>query len=116
MHKQHPQTAYRKYAVSIGTVFENCDNIVSLPFRCRFLLQNTGRAGETTAQRALSTGKDYFDDLPIKRALALWNLPERRREVFCTASNVQIVSTKRHKAALHLAGVLAILSIERNFI
>ena len=25
MHKQHPQTAYRKYAVSIGTLFENCD-------------------------------------------------------------------------------------------
>ena len=25
MPKQHPQTAYRKYAVSIGTVFENCD-------------------------------------------------------------------------------------------
>jgi hypothetical protein len=25
MHKQHPQTAYRKYAVSIGTIFENCD-------------------------------------------------------------------------------------------
>ena len=25
MHKQHPQTAYRKYAVLIGTVFENCD-------------------------------------------------------------------------------------------
>ena len=27
MHKQHPQTAYRKYAVSIGTIFENCDNV-----------------------------------------------------------------------------------------
>ena len=26
MHKQHPQTAYRKYAVLIGTIFENCDN------------------------------------------------------------------------------------------
>ena len=25
MHKQHPQTAYRKYAVLIGTIFENCD-------------------------------------------------------------------------------------------
>jgi hypothetical protein len=25
MPKQHPQTAYRKYAVSIGTIFENCD-------------------------------------------------------------------------------------------
>ena len=25
MHKQHPQTAYRKYAVSTGTIFENCD-------------------------------------------------------------------------------------------
>ena len=25
MHKQHPQTAYRKYAISIGTIFENCD-------------------------------------------------------------------------------------------
>ena len=24
--KQHPQTAYRKYAVLIGTIFENCDN------------------------------------------------------------------------------------------
>ena len=27
MHKQHPQTAYRKDAVLIGTIFENCDNI-----------------------------------------------------------------------------------------
>ena len=26
MHKQHPQTAYRKYAILIGTIFENCDN------------------------------------------------------------------------------------------
>ena len=25
MHKQHPQTAYRKYNGLIGTVFENCD-------------------------------------------------------------------------------------------
>ena len=25
MHKQHPQTAYRKYAILIGTIFENCD-------------------------------------------------------------------------------------------
>ena len=24
MHRQHPQTAYRKYAVLIGTIFENC--------------------------------------------------------------------------------------------
>jgi len=28
MHKQHPQTAYRKYAVLIGTIFENCDKKV----------------------------------------------------------------------------------------
>ena len=27
MHKQHPQTAYRKYAVLIGTISENCDKI-----------------------------------------------------------------------------------------
>ena len=26
MLRQHPQTAYRKYAVLIGTIFENCDN------------------------------------------------------------------------------------------
>ena len=25
MRKQHPQTAYRKYAVLIGTISENCD-------------------------------------------------------------------------------------------
>jgi hypothetical protein len=25
MHKQHPQTAYRKYAVLIDAIFENCD-------------------------------------------------------------------------------------------
>ena len=25
MHKQHPQTAYRKYAILIGTIFDNCD-------------------------------------------------------------------------------------------
>jgi hypothetical protein len=25
MHKQHPQTAYRKDAVLTGTIFENCD-------------------------------------------------------------------------------------------
>ena len=27
MHKQHPQTAYRKYAVLIGTIYENCDRV-----------------------------------------------------------------------------------------
>ena len=27
MHKQHPQTAYRKDAVLIGPIFENCDKI-----------------------------------------------------------------------------------------
>jgi len=26
MHKQHPQTAYRKYAILTGTIFENCDS------------------------------------------------------------------------------------------
>jgi hypothetical protein len=31
MHKQHPQTAYRKAAVLIGTIFENCDKIKSWP-------------------------------------------------------------------------------------
>ena len=31
MHKQHPQTAYRKYAVSIGTIFENCDKKWAVP-------------------------------------------------------------------------------------
>ena len=25
MHKQHPQTAYRKYVILIGTIFEYCD-------------------------------------------------------------------------------------------
>jgi hypothetical protein len=25
MHKQHPQTAYRKDTVLTGTIFENCD-------------------------------------------------------------------------------------------
>ena len=35
MHKQHPQTAYRKYAISIGTIFENCDkNEKRLPCIC----------------------------------------------------------------------------------
>ena len=31
MHKQHPQTAYRKDAVLIGAIFENCDNKIALP-------------------------------------------------------------------------------------
>ena len=31
MHKQHPQTAYRKDAVLIGTIFENCDKKEYLP-------------------------------------------------------------------------------------
>ena len=25
MHRQHPQIAYRKYAILIGAIFENCD-------------------------------------------------------------------------------------------
>ena len=28
MHKQHPQTAYRKDAVLVGTIFENCDKLL----------------------------------------------------------------------------------------
>ena len=31
MHKQHPQTAYRKYAILIGTIFENCDKTAKGP-------------------------------------------------------------------------------------
>ena len=46
MHKQHPQTAYCKYAVLIGTIFENCDkkqktlvmqNCVTSAFLLQFL-------------------------------------------------------------------------------
>ena len=38
MHKQHPQTAYRKYAVLIGTIFENCDKKDSCVFLFRSCL------------------------------------------------------------------------------
>ena len=37
MHKQHPQTAYRKDTVSMGTLFENCDRVSlnqNLFYRC----------------------------------------------------------------------------------
>ncbi|EFQ06596.1 hypothetical protein HMPREF9436_01906 [Faecalibacterium cf. prausnitzii KLE1255] len=37
MHKQHPQTAYRKYAVLIGTIFENCDRKTVVFVRLFFL-------------------------------------------------------------------------------
>ena len=33
MHKQHPQTAYRKYAILIGTIFKNCDKMGRSPPR-----------------------------------------------------------------------------------
>ena len=36
MHKPHPQTAYRKYAVLIDTIFENCDNLLTNGFRSQF--------------------------------------------------------------------------------
>ena len=32
MHRQHPQTAYRKYAILIGAIFENCDKSHSILF------------------------------------------------------------------------------------
>jgi len=32
MHRQHPQTAYRKYAVLIGTISEDCDKVGFHPF------------------------------------------------------------------------------------
>ena len=38
MHKQHPQTAYRKYAILIGTIFENCDKKDSCVFLFRSCL------------------------------------------------------------------------------
>jgi len=38
MHKQHPQTAYRKYAVLIGTIFENCDRMGSKPKNAVYLI------------------------------------------------------------------------------
>ena len=34
MHKQHPQTAYRKDAVLIGTIFEDCDNATETSLNC----------------------------------------------------------------------------------
>ena len=44
MHKQHPQTAYRKDAVLIGTIFENCDNGDNLSVIVYAMLQ-TGLGG-----------------------------------------------------------------------
>lgn len=49
MHKQHPQTAYCKYAVLIGTIFENCDKKQKTPVmqNCvtsAFLLQLLSKA------------------------------------------------------------------------
>ena len=35
MHKQHPQTAYRKYAGLKGIAFENCDRTIE------FFLEDT---------------------------------------------------------------------------
>ena len=57
MHKQHLQTAYRKYAVSIGTIFENCDKNAhrktgKLPRASRFLhIQNYFKSNRTTTSR-----------------------------------------------------------------
>jgi hypothetical protein len=45
MHKQHPQTAYRKYAILIGTIFENCDNKIALPHQIHLSLFSDLRFG-----------------------------------------------------------------------
>ena len=35
-HKQHPQTAYRKYTVLIGTIYENCDRNTARLLKLRY--------------------------------------------------------------------------------
>jgi hypothetical protein len=45
MHNQHPQTAYRKYAILIGTIIENCDNKIALPHQIHLSLFSDLRFG-----------------------------------------------------------------------
>ena len=40
--QEHPQTAYRKYAVLIGTIYENCDRTEKPPFPA---LEQSGQRG-----------------------------------------------------------------------
>ena len=47
MHNQHPQTAYRKYAILIGTIIENCDNKIALPHQIHLSLFSDLRIAST---------------------------------------------------------------------
>ena len=59
MHKQHPQTAYRKDAILIGTIFENCDKKLNcyICIRCRdvkALVKTPQKTGEKVQRRKKS--------------------------------------------------------------
>ena len=59
MHKQHPQTAYRKHAILIGTIFENCDKKLNcyICIRCRdvkALVKTLQKTGEKVQRRKKS--------------------------------------------------------------
>ena len=56
MHKQHPQTAYRKDAVLTGTIFENCDK--------RKTSQSKPAALPAPLPRGASGEKEKFPVLP----------------------------------------------------
>ena len=59
MHKQHPQTAYRKDAVLMGTIFENCDNGDNLSV-IAYAMPQTGLGGRDETER-------LAEDRPARR-------------------------------------------------
>ena len=52
MHKQHPQTAYRKYAILIGTIFENCDKSSTIREAVKLLSSKGIVEGQQTDESA----------------------------------------------------------------
>ena len=81
MHKQHPQTAYRKDAILIGTIFENCDKKLNCYICIRYggvkalvkTAQKTGekvqrrKKGKKLVKKACKVGGDVVLYLSAKR-------------------------------------------------
>ena len=83
MHRQHPQTAYRKYAILIGAIFENCD-------RRRSTHMNLGILGTGSIARTMAA---EFAKVPTFHCAAVCSRQK--------ATGEALAQSVRHPEGLH---------------
>ena len=99
MHKQHPQTAYRKYAILIGTIFENCDKSSTIREAIK-LLSSKGiverqQAGEEAAPAHDPNQKTARPRSDMLRGLLSFFMEKNHAFPGCCGSSASAVTTMK---------------------